>query len=60
LSNIILGKIKPYIEKVMGEYENGFRDVSSVIGNIFALKIVNKKLKPTIIETISLNRLRWF
>ena len=24
LSTIILGKIKPYIEKVMGDYQNGF------------------------------------
>jgi len=44
LSNIILGKIKPYIEKVMGDYQNGFRDARSEIENIFALKIVNKKL----------------
>jgi hypothetical protein len=26
LSNIILGKIEPYIEKVIGDYQNGFRD----------------------------------
>jgi len=44
LSNIILGKIKPYIEKVMGDYQNGFRDGRSVIGNIFSLKIINVKL----------------
>ena len=44
LSKIILGKIKPYIEKVMGDYQNGFRDERSVIDNIFALKIINKKL----------------
>jgi len=44
LSNIILGKIKPYIEKVMGYYQNGFRDGRSVIDNIFALKIINEKL----------------
>jgi hypothetical protein len=44
LSNIILGKIKPYIEKVMGDYQNGFRDGRSVIDNIFALEIINKKL----------------
>jgi len=44
LLNIILGKIKPYIEKVRGGYQNGFRDGSSVIDNIFALKIINKKL----------------
>jgi len=44
LSIIILGKIKPYIEKVMGDYQNGFRDGRSVIGSIFALIIINKKL----------------
>jgi len=44
LSNIILGKIKSYIEKVMGDYQNGFRDGKSVKDNIFALKIINEKL----------------
>jgi hypothetical protein len=44
LLNIIFGKIKPYIEKVMGDYQNGFRDGRYVIDNIFALKIINKKL----------------
>jgi len=44
LLNIILGKIKPCIEKVMGDYQNGFRDGRSLIDNIFALKIINKKL----------------
>jgi len=44
LSNIILGKIKPYIEKVMGDYQNGFRDGRSVIDNIFGLKMINEKL----------------
>jgi len=44
LSNIILEKIKPYIEKVMGDYQNGFRDGRSVIDNIFALRIINEKL----------------
>jgi len=44
LLNIILGKIKPYIEKVKGDYQNGFRDGRSVIDNIFALKIINEKL----------------
>jgi len=39
-----LGKIKPYIEKVMGGYQNGFRDGRSVIDNMFALKIINEKL----------------
>jgi hypothetical protein len=44
LSNIILGKVKPYIEKVMGDYQNGFRYGRSVIDNIFALRIINEKL----------------
>ena len=44
LSNIILGKIKPYVEKVMGDYQNGFRYGRSVTDNIFALKILNEKL----------------
>ena len=44
LLNIIFGKIKPYIEKVMGDYQNGFRDGRSVIYNIFALKIITEKL----------------
>jgi len=41
LSNIILGRIKPCIEKVTGDYQNGFRDRRSVIDNICALKIIN-------------------
>jgi len=44
LLNIILGKIKPYAEKVMADYQNGFRDERSIIDNIFALKIINKIL----------------
>jgi len=44
LLDIILGKIKPYIEKVMGDYQNGFRDGRSVNDRIFELKIINKKL----------------
>jgi len=43
LSNIILRKIKPYIERVMGDYQNGLRDGRSVIDNIFALKTINEK-----------------
>ena len=44
LSNIILGKIKPYIEKIKVDYQNGFRDGRSVIDNTFALKIINEKI----------------
>jgi len=28
----------------MGDYQNGFRDGRSVIGNIFALRIINEEL----------------
>jgi len=38
LVNIILEKIKPYIEKITRNYQNGLRDGRSVIDNIFALK----------------------
>jgi hypothetical protein len=41
---IILEKIKPYIEKITGEYQNGFRDGRSVYDNIFVLKIINEKI----------------
>ena len=34
LSNTVVGKIKPYIEKVMEDHQNGFRDGRSVIDNI--------------------------
>jgi hypothetical protein len=44
LSNIILEKIKPYIEEITGEYQNGFRDGRSVIDNIFTFKIINEKM----------------
>ena len=44
VASIILGKIKPYIEKITGDYQNGFRDGRSVIDNIFALKIINEKM----------------
>jgi len=44
LWNIILRKIKLCIKKIMGDYQNGFRDGRSVIDNIFALKIINEKL----------------
>ena len=37
-------KIKPYIEKITGNYQNGFRDGRSVIDNIFVLKIMNEKI----------------
>ena len=38
LVNIILGKIKSYIEKITGDYQNGLRDGRSVTDNIFTLK----------------------
>jgi hypothetical protein len=44
LSNIILEKIKPYIEKITWGYQNGFRDGRSVKDNIFTLKIINEKM----------------
>jgi len=44
LLNIILGKIKSYIKKVMEDNQNGFRDGRSVTDNIFALNIINEKL----------------
>jgi len=39
LANINLEKIKPYIEKITGDYQIGFRDVRSVTDNIFVPKI---------------------
>jgi hypothetical protein len=39
-----LGKIKSYIEKTKGDYQNGFRDGRSVIDNTFALKTINEKI----------------
>ena len=44
LSNIILGKIKPYIETNIGAYQNGFRCGRSATDNIFVLKIINEKI----------------
>jgi len=49
LWNIILGKKKPYIEKIMGDYQNGIKDRKSVNDNIFGLKIINNKLCGCII-----------
>ena len=37
-------KIVSYIEKITRDYQNGFRDGRSVIGNIFVLKIINEKI----------------
>ena len=34
LSNVILEKIKPYIEEITGDYQNGLRDGRSIIDNI--------------------------
>jgi hypothetical protein len=44
LVNIILEEIKQYIEKITGDYQNGFRDGRSVIHNIFVMKIINAKI----------------
>ena len=44
LANIILEKIKPYIEKITRDYQNGFRDGRSVIDKIFVLKIIKEKI----------------
>jgi hypothetical protein len=42
--NIILGKIKPYFENITGMYKNGFRDGRAVIDDVFAFKIIKKKI----------------
>jgi hypothetical protein len=39
-----MGKIKPYVENISGDYQNEFRYGRSVIGNIFAFKIINEKI----------------
>jgi len=39
--NIILEKIKPYIENITGVHQNGFRDGRSVTDNMLVLKIIN-------------------
>jgi len=44
LANITLEKIKPYIEKIIQDYQKEFRDGGSVIDNIFVSKIINKKI----------------
>ena len=36
--------MKPYIEKITRECENGFRDRRSVIDSIFVLKIINQEI----------------
>jgi len=44
MANIILEKIKPYIEKITGDYQNGFRDGRSVIDDKFVMKIIKEKI----------------
>jgi hypothetical protein len=39
-----LGKIKPYIENIRRDYQNGFRNGRSVTDNISALKIIYEKM----------------
>jgi len=41
LVNIVLEKIKSYIEKITSDNRNRFRDGRFVIDNIFILKIIN-------------------
>ena len=36
--------MKPYIEKITQDSQNGFRDGRSVIDNIFVLKKINQKI----------------
>ena len=42
--NIILWKIKPYVENITSDYLNGFRDGRSVIDSLLVLKIMNEKI----------------
>jgi hypothetical protein len=44
VANIILEKIKPYIEKIIRDYQNGFSEERSVIDNIFVLKKINERI----------------
>jgi hypothetical protein len=44
LANIILEKIKLYIENVTEDYQNGYIDGTSVIDNMFVLKITNENI----------------
>ena len=39
-----MGTIKSYIEKIMRDYQNGFRDGRSVIDKIFAMITINNKI----------------
>jgi len=40
--NVILEKMKPYIENITGDDQNGFTDGRSVVDNIFVIKIINE------------------
>jgi len=44
LANVSFEKIKPYIDKITRDYQNGFRDGRAVIENSFVLKIINEKI----------------
>jgi len=44
LANVSLEKIKPYIDKFTGDYQNRFRDGRAVIDNLLILKIIIEKL----------------
>jgi len=44
LVNIIFEKMKPYIEKIIRDCQNEFRDGRSATDNIFVLKIINMNI----------------
>ena len=44
LASIILEKIKSYIEKITGDYQNGFRDGKICKLQHILLKIINEKI----------------
>lgn len=43
-SFILLNRLKPYAEKIIGDYQNGFRSNRSTTDNIFAIKMISEKV----------------
>jgi len=43
LSNVLLNKLKPYGEEIVGEYQRGFRRGKSTMGQIYVVKQVMEK-----------------